>query len=220
MRLAYSKPRRHTDTIALGNGISVASLLPGGQTILYDQVDNPGTLTNDVTSQDFEAANNAFDSFAADDFVVPAGQTWTVNQVVVHGDYSAGPPVGGPAPAFNVFFHSDAATLPSAAPLAGGTFLSATYTSVVGAQPPRQVFTITLPGGIVLPAGTYWVSVQARMDFTPNWPMVLGKPVDCNQLGRGLAESRRRLCRGLHDLGQKDHLSCHLGWTGSNVPKS
>ena len=41
---------------------------------LYDQLNNPGTIS--TGSQDFETANNAFDDFTADDFVVPAGQTW------------------------------------------------------------------------------------------------------------------------------------------------
>src|SRR6476661_6745079 len=39
---------------------------------LYDQYDNQANF--DVTSQDFEAAFDQYDSFAADDFVVPAGQ--------------------------------------------------------------------------------------------------------------------------------------------------
>ena len=53
--------------------------------------------------------NDPFDSFAADDFVVPAGQTWNITEVDVAGEYSVG---GGPAASFNVFFYADCATLP------------------------------------------------------------------------------------------------------------
>jgi len=46
------------------------------QVTLYDQLNNPGVVS--TNSQDFETANNAFDDFVADDFVVPAGQTWNI----------------------------------------------------------------------------------------------------------------------------------------------
>src|SRR5437762_447963 len=74
---------------------------------LYDQLNNPGTIS--TSSQDFETANNAFDDFLADDFVVPAGQTWTINEVDAQGVYFNGP---GPAASFNVFFHTNTGTLP------------------------------------------------------------------------------------------------------------
>jgi hypothetical protein len=122
---------------------------------LYDQINNPAPTPGGVTSQDFEAANDAFDSFAADDFVVPAGQTWNVNQVVVVGEYSVG---GGPAAGFNVFFYNDAATLP------GTQVASRPSSAFVNAA---GTFTISLATPVSLPAGTYWVSVQSRQDFTP-----------------------------------------------------
>src|SRR6266446_10945284 len=85
--------------------------------ILYDQTDNPGT--NATSSQDFETANDTFDDQAADDFVVPAGDTWTIQQVVVSGVYFNGT---GPAASFNVTFYSNTpGNLPAAA-VAGGTF--------------------------------------------------------------------------------------------------
>jgi hypothetical protein len=48
--------------------------------ILYDQYDNPAPTPTPptpggVTSQDFEPALDNYDSFAADDFLVPAGET-------------------------------------------------------------------------------------------------------------------------------------------------
>jgi hypothetical protein len=120
--------------------------------ILYDQNNNPAPVPGGVTSQNFETAFDAFDAQAADDFVVPAGQTWTVQQVFVVGEYST-----GAATSANVFFFSDSATLPGAA----------VYTATN--QPIADVagdFTITLTVPAVLTAGTYWVSVQANENFT------------------------------------------------------
>src|SRR5205823_3603398 len=113
---------------------------------------------NATVSQDFETANDAFDSQTADDFVVPPGQTWTVQQVVASGVYFNG---AGPAVSFNVFFYTNSGTIPGAS-FPGGTYTGLAYTNV------GSTFTITLPSALNLPAGTYWVSIQARMDFTPN----------------------------------------------------
>src|SRR4029077_6962957 len=81
------------------------------QVVLYDQINNPAPTPGGVTSQDFEAANDPFDASAADDFVVPSGQTWNITEVDVAGEYSVG---GGPAASFNVIFYADSATLPGA----------------------------------------------------------------------------------------------------------
>jgi hypothetical protein len=126
----------------------------GTQVVLYDQLNNAST-TNATGSQNFEPANDAFDDQAADDFVVPGGQIWTVNQVTAKGLYFNG---AGPADSFNVTFYADAATLPGAA-VAGGNFTNLAYTNVAGN------FTINLPSGVVLSPGAYWVSVQANQNF-------------------------------------------------------
>ena len=118
-------------------------------------MDNMGT--NATVSQNFETANNAFDNQGADDFVVPSTQIWTVQQVVVKGVYFNGP---GPAASFNVTFYSNTASFPGAT-VAGGTYSALAYTNAAG------IFTIPLTTPLVLPPGTYWVSVQANMDFTP-----------------------------------------------------
>ena len=126
--------------------------VPAGD-ILYDQMDNPAPTPGGVTSQDFETANDPFDSFAADDFVVPGGETWSITGVDVAGEYST----GGPAASFNVFFYADSATLP-------GT-LVATRLANPYSNGANAVITLTSP--VILTPGTYWVSVQARQDFTP-----------------------------------------------------
>ncbi|MCI0577316.1 MAG: immune inhibitor A [Chloroflexi bacterium] len=125
--------------------------------ILYDQTDFPGA--NSITSQEFEIALATFDNQAADDFVIPAlDGSWTIDTVFVPGAYFNGV---GPTPFVNVYFYADSAGLP-------GTQLYfydglTTFTDAAGD------LTIDLSASpAVLSAGTYWVSVQADMDFTPN----------------------------------------------------
>ena len=121
--------------------------------ILYDQYDN--IATSGTVSQDFEAALDAYDSQTADDFVVPSGQTWTVNEVDARGVYFNGP---GPAVSFNVYFYQNSGALPA----------TPVYTATGLAYTGSSDFVIPLTSPAVLPAGTYWLSVQARQDFTPN----------------------------------------------------
>jgi hypothetical protein len=119
--------------------------------VLYDQYDNGGG--GNSTSQDFEAALDAYDSFGADDFVVPSGEIWTIDEVDVQGTYT-----GGPAESFHVFFYSDSAGLPGTNVYTG---LAQSYSDGgTGTD-----FVITLSPAAVLTEGTYWVSVQARQDF-------------------------------------------------------
>jgi hypothetical protein len=122
--------------------------------VLYDQYDNDSGIG--VVSQNFEAANDPFDSTLADDFVVPSGQTWNINEVDVAGQYFNGP---GPAASVNVVFYSDSSGLPGSA-VATRNNLAPTDTA--------GAFVIPIPSAVTLGAGTYWVSVQANMDFTPN----------------------------------------------------
>jgi len=122
--------------------------------VLYDQLNNSGTTG--AVAQDFEASLNAYDSFAADDFVVPTGQKWNITQVDARGYYSW---LHGPAESFNIFIYKDSGSLPGANVY---TAIGQSYANNSG------VFKIILGSPAVLGAGTYWVSVQARMDFITN----------------------------------------------------
>ncbi len=126
--------------------------------VLYDQLNNAGTFS--TNSQQFEAANAAFNNQAADDFAVPAGQNWQVTQVDAQGVYFNGP---GPAASFNVYFYTSVVsgtyTIPGA-PVYTAT--GQTYLNTAG------VFAITLGSPPTLAGGsTYYVSVQAQQNFTP-----------------------------------------------------
>ena len=120
--------------------------------VLYDQYDNAGAAS--TGSQNFEPDFDAFDDFTADDFVVPGGETWNIQEVDVLGVYFNG---FGPANSFNVFIYQDSATLP------GTQVYSATNLSYTSADNLNFVVPLTVPA--TLTEGTYWVSVQANLDF-------------------------------------------------------
>ncbi len=125
----------------------------GPNLVLYDQTNNAGPYS--ITSQDFEAADDAFDNQAADDFIIPASDSsWTINEIYIPGAYWNGT---GLAPAVNVYFYQNNGTLP------GAQVYSAL--GLVPADNGLGTFTIALTTPAVLPSGTYWVSVQARMDY-------------------------------------------------------
>jgi hypothetical protein len=146
---------------AIPPGLAVETALAEGPTptptpgsVLYDQYDNFATeKTPNIPSQDAETALNFFDSQAADDFIVPAAQTWQVTEVDVLGEYDS----AGPAASFHVFFYEN-----GAGDLPGILVASRLENPYTGSSD----FVITLTEPVTLPEGHYWVSVQARQDIT------------------------------------------------------
>ena len=149
------KSKFPTKTIG-ARGVARLPIVPypkAPQVVLYDQLSNAGSVG--TSSQEFPDVPTHTD-FTADDFVVPSGQTWNITEVDAQGFYSSG---GGPADNFNVFFYRNNGGLP------GTQVYSATAQSYVNTS---GVFQVTLTAPAVLAAGTYWVSVQAHMNFIPN----------------------------------------------------
>ena len=146
---AAAAPSRRPTTSAGGGGGGGASGGPSALAVtLYDQLDNDSA--DGVTSQNFEADFDSFDAQAADDFVIPAGETWSITDLTIPGVGAGG------MPSANVWFHANSGTLPGA--------VEYTALSVV----PVDTFgdlAITLPVPAVLGPGTHWVSVQANVDF-------------------------------------------------------
>jgi len=128
----------------------VPQQVDGSMALLYDQT--AGGNANGYTSQDFEASLDTYDSQIADDFVVPA-PGWTIDQVVVSGQYNT----GGPALGFNVYFYTNSGGMPGAQ-----VYYGASQSFIFNGT---DLFTITLASPPVLTPGTYWVSVQCRMDY-------------------------------------------------------
>ncbi|HEY0069207.1 MAG TPA: S-layer homology domain-containing protein, partial [Chloroflexia bacterium] len=137
--------------------------------ILYDQY---GTANASVYSTcNSGNCNDTRHSQAADDFIVPGGQTWTITEVDVPGNLIGGSTEPG---SFNVFFYQDNGTaVPNGLP---GTpvFSYTTGTSYVTSG---GAYTITIPSTL-LAQGTYWVSVQANTTVSGNnWQWSSQNPI-------------------------------------------
>ncbi|MDP8201221.1 MAG: GEVED domain-containing protein, partial [Candidatus Tenebribacter burtonii] len=123
--------------------------------ILYEQLANIST-EGGVTSQNFEAGMDTYDAEGADEFVVPVGETWTIDEVAVLGVYAA--TATGPCDLGNVRFYEDAAGMP-------GTLLYE-YLDVPASPNATGDLDCLIPD-TVLPEGTYWLGFQGSMDYTP-----------------------------------------------------
>ena len=151
-----SRSKLERPTLTTGHaGAHRLPILPMPQAprvVLYDQYNNAGpNATRSTTFTDLPD----FSTDLADDFVIPAGQTWNVESIDADGTYSFGP---GPATDWNVFLYTDNGGLP------GTQIFSATNQPVVVVG---TTFTVNLPVAAVLSAGTYWIEIQANMTFNP-----------------------------------------------------
>ena len=126
----------------------------GPNVVLYDQTNNVGT--NGFPSQDFEAANDAYDNQGADDFVIPAGDGRGPSTRSTCSARTA-PPVARPPRSAS----SSTRTLAACPERRSYSALGLVPADAAGD------FTVALTTPAVLPAGHYWVSVQAVMNFTP-----------------------------------------------------
>lgn len=135
--------------------------------VLYDQL-LPLSYGNIISHDITDAANAAYTSFAADDFMIPDGDTWNVAYVNVAGSYSAY--AGVNIPAVNVVFYSDNNGKPGTAL---HTFDDLLAFNQVAIDPVTGIFLyeISLPQVVNLPAGHYWLGVQAVSDYsaTSQW---------------------------------------------------
>jgi len=123
--------------------------------ILYDQTDSPGV--NSISSQQYDPANAALNNQAADDFVIPVSDgAWAIQTIFVPGTYLSGQ---GQIPYVNVYFYADGGGLPGEELY---FFDNIKPTADVGGD-----LLIDLRYPPILPTGTYWVSVQAKI-FDPS----------------------------------------------------
>jgi hypothetical protein len=134
-----------TATVAIATLPNTAPAAP-----LFDQIDP--TPPESTGSQDFETAFDAVDTLAADDFIVPAGQVWKLDSAFLDGFK-----VGSTTPAaYHVALYRNAGTLP------GEEIFQATVNTGPGTAYPDV--SLPLSSAPVLPAGTWWLSAQARLD--------------------------------------------------------
>src|SRR5437763_4303527 len=113
------------------------------EAVLYDQYNNAATTaTLCATFTDMPT----FNADLADDFVVPADQTWRILSIDADGSYVNGI---GPATDWNVFIYVDnGGSLP-------GVQVYSTLNQPVTVS--GTTFTVNLTPPAVLTAGTYWI---------------------------------------------------------------
>lgn len=145
---------------AVGESESTVGSGRGGAVLFttFPGIVNPNPFT--VSSQKFTDAGIDFASQGADDFVV-TGNGWHIETVEVRGTYFGG---AGPAASVSIYILGNAGGLPDDTDLSTGAIYKAenlSYTDIANGD-----FLITLPnGGTTLLAGTYWLVVQANMEF-------------------------------------------------------
>ena len=121
------------------------------EAVLYDQYNNDSG--NGIVSANRPDAPTS-SAEAADNFVVPSGQTWTITEVDIRS------PGGFPSPtSFAVTFYTD-----NGSGLPGMQVYTARGLAVVG----NPDYTILLTTPAVLTAGTYWVSAVGTITGS-NW---------------------------------------------------
>ena len=136
------------------SGVRSIGILPGPKfpnVILYNQYDND--LNNGIVSAN-RTDNSSLSAEAADNFVVPGGQTWTVTEVDIRS------PVGFTAPtSFAVTFYID-----NGSGFPGTQVYTSSGLAVTGN--PDYIITLTVPAGLI--SGSYWVSAVGTISGT-NW---------------------------------------------------
>ena len=126
--------------------------------VLYDQTDHAGTNNADSTAPNFSPSNDFgggdFDR-TADDFTVPAGQAWSIDEVDASGAYAS-----SAQGVVNVYIYPDAAGKPGGDPLFSQTNIAA---------PGGPNYAVPLSGAPSLAAGTYWITVQQLVGMEGYW---------------------------------------------------
>ena len=136
-------------------GAALALPAAAGAEVLYDQTDNAGELPFGTTTPNFSPSTfyseTNYDR-TADDFTVPEGEVWTIEQVEAPG-YAL---IGGPG--VNVLLYPDAGGVP------GAPLFEQRGIPVGG--PGRCVCPTGAPQ---LPAGRYWITVQMQANSGDWW---------------------------------------------------
>lgn len=112
--------------------------------------------------------NEDMTNIAAEDFIVPAGSTWGVRYIDVAGAYLewTGVPIDG----FNIYFYNDNNGIPGAVIHSFENHTNFNAIPIVLEDAAAFRYQIMLPSVVNLPAGHYWMSVQAICDFNETLP--------------------------------------------------
>lgn len=159
VRVAASSVRgMRSETLSLSStgtdaNITVRSVvIPANSEILFSQTSTGG---DGITSQRFTDLGGTV--YSADDFVVPTGQKWQIQEVSAQGTKNA-----DPIDQIIVrIWNSDGTN-----GLPGTVFYEEILTAVNGQNDPHLTLSLTMPP--LLTAGTYWLSVTPILDFNGN----------------------------------------------------
>jgi hypothetical protein len=138
-------------------------------TVLWNQNSNFGG--EGIISDNFTSSSSN-DSAAADDFVIPSGQTWHIAEVDVTGVYFNG---SGPASSEVVTFYTNNRKGKPGRVHRGPFTLNCTDNA--------GSFQCILPKRVKLPSGTWWVSVVANcsiVDGCGEWGWIVNTVVHGN----------------------------------------
>ena len=157
--------------VALATGAQAETGVPGhaGLSLLWNQ-NNPDS--SQIVSQNYTSGGFASDNSAgADDFVVPKGRVWTIQEVDVSGVDSY-----YPISSMNITFYQNAAGQNGGIDMPGKAVKGAVYTALVCTESGNGNYACVLPGGGAkgkkypkFKTGHYWVSVVANGNYIFSW---------------------------------------------------
>jgi hypothetical protein len=124
------------------------------QVTLFDPIQAPA---GGMAAQDFETANDGIDCFGADDFVVPAGETWYVDSIIFYGTYSPTATLLEAGMVIKIYENVAGAF--------GSLVFSDSITTDVDYNQDAWLTPDWVGNPIMLTAGSYWIVAQARKDF-------------------------------------------------------
>jgi hypothetical protein len=116
---------------------------------LYNQL---GYAGNSLASQNFNTGYEEYDVESADDFTVPKGKSWLIDEVVISFFYWTIP---SPTVSLTVKFYTDNGGMP-------GDLHTEFSNIIVNTTDLTNTGAIALPGVANLNEGTYWISVVAN----------------------------------------------------------
>ncbi len=129
--------------------------------VLWDQT--AGISSADISSQDFTDGGGQLDHYdtrAADDFLVPDGFYWIIDDIRAFGAFDDTTP--DLIDSLDIYFFEDRDGLP------GVEIKKCVYKDVLPEDITVPNFVIDLPSPCRLGPGVYWVSVQANIGFIVN----------------------------------------------------
>ncbi len=138
-------------SIALAAAMAGLLVVPAwaGAAVLYDQSDNAGAATTNPADPNFSPSNDlggGGGDRTADDFTVPDGQSWSINEIDVAGAFYM-----ATSETVNVYIYADDSGHP------GRELLNQADTATGGPNYAVPVF-----GAPVLSPGHYWLTVQLK----------------------------------------------------------